>query len=447
METSDRLKHFAAVHTAKTILKILPRISEQRLLEFSLVQRGLESVSYYPEGRDFIEALLLHGRRVVGRCSKNCLNKFAENLIVNELVAAAPKREEFKNRYGFDPPFLLVLSPTMRCNLRCYGCYAAEYEKEEMETALIHRILREAREVGIYFITISGGEPFIRPDLLDIFEAHSDMYFQVYTNGTLIDDAMVKKLARLGNVLPAISVEGMEKETDARRGPGAFQKIVSAMARLREEGVLFGFSATATRENNELIISDEFVDFLAEQGCFIGWFFNYIPIGKNPCLELMPTPGQRIYRRKRLIELRRRAKVVMADFWNDGPLVGGCIAGDRYLHINCRGVVEPCVFLHFAVDNIKEKSLCEVLNSQFFHAIRRRHPYSKNYYRPCLIIDHPRLLREVVEESGARPTHPGADTILTQFSKNLDEYASAYGKLADALWEENGSSPALKPPH
>jgi hypothetical protein len=133
--------------------------------------------------------------------------------------------------------------------------------------------------------------------------------------------------------------------------------------------------------------------------------------------------------------------MILVDFWNDGALVGGCIAGDRYLHINCRGDVEPCVFVHFSVDNIRKKTLAEILNSEFFHAIRRRQPYTRNYYRPCLVIDHPHLLRQVVEESGAHPTHPGAETILTQLSDHMAHYASAYGKLADSLWEEQ--NPAL----
>ncbi len=437
MVTPKKIKHFATVQMARAILRILPHISERRLLEFSIVRKGLDSVSRYPEGRDFLQSILLHGRRAIGQCSKNCLAKFAENLIVNEFLAAGDKREEFKSRYGFDPPFFLVFSPTMRCNLNCYGCYAGQYEKgQELEPALIDRLLREGKELGIYFATISGGEPFIRPDLLDIFAAHHDMYFQVYTNGTFIDAEMARALARLGNVLPVISVEGWEEETDLRRGPGAFKKIVAAMANLRHEGVLFGFSATATRRNNELIVSDEFVKFLVDQGCFIGWFFNYMPVGKKPELDIMPTPEQRIYRRKRLIELREKFRVIIADFWNDGPLVGGCIAGDRYLHVNSRGDVEPCVFVHFCVDNVRDKPLTEILDSEFFHSIRRRSPYSPNYYRPCMIIDHPQILRQIVGENGAHPTHPGAESILTQFSKDLDTYAAAYGKMADALWEE-----------
>ena len=232
MDTSQRIKHFATVRTARAILRALPRISEERLLRFPLVRKGLEAVSFYPEGSDFLRSLLIHGRRALGRSSRKCVAKFAENLIVNEFLAAGPRREAFRSRYGFDPPFFLVLSPTMRCNLACYGCYSGQYAKgEDLEADLIDRVLRESKEMGIYFVTVSGGEPFIRPDLLDLFAAHDDMYFQVYTNGTLIDSRMAKTLARLGNVLPAISVEGWEKETDARRGPGAFRRVLEAMAR------------------------------------------------------------------------------------------------------------------------------------------------------------------------------------------------------------------------
>ena len=282
MESWPKVKQIPSVQVVKAILKTLPRISEDQLLRFPIVRRNLESISHYPEASDFLKSLLLQVRRNVGRLSKSCLARFADNLISNEFIAPKPNRKEFFTRHGFAPPFFLVLSPTMRSNLNCDGCYAYKYDKGgELNTGEIHRLLEEAKGMGIYFITISGGEPFIRQDLLDIFKAHPDMFFQVFTNGTLIDERMAGTLSELGNVLPAISVDGWEKETDARRGPGVFQKILAAMARLKEEGVLFGFSATATRQNNELVIRDEFVNFLAEQGCFIGWYFNYIPIGKN----------------------------------------------------------------------------------------------------------------------------------------------------------------------
>ena len=73
---------------------------------------------------------------------------------------------------------------------------------------------------------------------------------------------------------------------------------------MSSEGVLFGFSATATKDNNELIVSEEFVDFYREKGCMIGWYFHYVPVGKAPGMDLMPNASQRIYRREELVKRR-----------------------------------------------------------------------------------------------------------------------------------------------
>ncbi|HGJ64406.1 TPA: radical SAM protein, partial [bacterium] len=127
----------------------------------------------------------------------------------------------------------------------------------------------------------------------------------------------------------------------------------------------------------------------------------------------------------------------IADFWNDGPLVGGCIAGGRrYLHINSKGDVEPCVFVHFAVDNIKNKSLKEVINSPFFKDIRERQKANnENPLLPCMIIDHPETLREVVSSHNAYPTHEGAETLITDMADYLDKYSLDYAKLANKAWK------------
>lgn len=328
----------------------------------------------------------------------------------------------------------------MRCNLNCKGCYAGSYSKEDgLEIEVIDRILKEAKEMGIYFITISGGEPFIRKDMLDIYEKHSDMYFQVYTNGILIDKKMAKKLAELGNVAPAISVEGFEKETDERRGKGVYKKVTKAMRNLKKAGVLFGFSATPTRYNSELLSSEKFIDFYIKKGCYFGWYFQYIPIGKNPDVSLMATPEQRHNLYNRVREIRKTKSIFIGDFWNDGPYSEGCIAGGKkYLHINCKGDVEPCVFVHFATDNIKNKSLREALNSPLLKAMRKRQPYSENLLMPCIIIDNPHLLREIVKETNARPTHDGAETLVEdkKITEYLDNYSKRMHNLTDKVWSE-----------
>ena len=375
-------------------------------------------------------------RKVFPRLNETYRRKIVDNFVSNAMILGTMTRAVIEREEGVHIPFFFVISPTMACNLRCYGCYAGMYHQNQgLDTATLDRIFTEAKELGIYFITVSGGEPYIRPDLLDLFEKHHDMFFQTYTNGTLIDPA---RLSKLGNVFPAISVEGFERETDTRRGRGTYARIMEVMDGLREEGCAFGFSCTATSQNVDLVSSDEFVDFYREKGCLLGWYFTYIPIGRKPNVTLMPTPEQRHHLRRRVREMRDSHDIILGDFWNDGLLTGGCIAGGRYyFHINANGDVEPCVFVHFAVDNIKQKSLKDVLAADFFKIIRSKQPYDRNLLRPCMIIDAPHILRKVVAETGAHTTHEGAETLITDLKEFLDRYAEEYGELADqALVEE-----------
>jgi len=352
------------------------------------------------------------------------------NLIVRETLLGADKRHALEERLGFYPPSTMVISPSMWCSLRCYGCYAGMYPKDEsLSFEEVDDIIRQGKDIGMQFVVFSGGEPFAWEPLFDVLGAHRDVVFQVFTSGLFLDDDTVERIAGLGNVSPAISCEGFEEETDRRRGTGAFEKVNRAMDRLREAGVVFTFSATATRENLEVVTGERFVDHWIERGCLVGWYFSYMPIGRGPALKLMPTPEQRVELSRRLKQLRASKPIVLIDFWNDGEYVRGCIAGGRkYFHINSKGDVEPCVFCHFATDNIREKSLVECLNGKFFRAIRARQPYHPDYRRPCMMIDSPHVLREVVEATGAQPTHDGAGTLVREYAAALDEYARAFGQ-------------------
>ena len=352
-------------------------------------------------------------------------NRILRNLIVKEGLIAPNKRHRIAKKEGFYPPSLIVVSPTMRCNLKCYGCYAGNYTKDEdLPFDVFDRIIKEGKELGIFLYIVSGGEPFVWPGLMELFEKHDDCVFQVYTNGTLLDDDTCERLVDVGNVIPCISVEGFEEETDNRRGKGTFQKITQAMDSLNRRRGVFGFSLTVTSQNADFITSDQFIDEWVKRGCFLGWVFIYIPIGREPDVSLMPTPEQRLRVGQRVRDFRRTRPIFIADFWNDGDYVDGCIAGaKKYLHINCHGDVEPCVFAHIAVDNIKNKSLMDAINSPFFRAIKDKQPFNTDHRRPCMIIDNPHVLRNVVQETGAHPTHPGAETLWTTLAPSIDDYA------------------------
>ncbi|PIU56874.1 MAG: radical SAM protein, partial [Deltaproteobacteria bacterium CG07_land_8_20_14_0_80_38_7] len=317
---------------------------------------------------------------------------------------------------------------------------SAEHSKsEDLSFEAFDNLIQQAKDMGIYFIVITGGEPYVYNRIFEIFEKHSDVYFQTYTSAyTLAEMDHVEKIAKLGNVLPCISIEGFEEETEKRRGKGHFKRILKAMAKLKEYGVPFGFSATVTRENNEKLLSDELIDFYSAEGCSVGYFFQYMPIGRSPVFDLVPTPQQRMYRYERVLQLRKEKPILLADFWCDGPLVGGCLAGGRrYLHVNNLGNVEPCVFAQAYDMNIYDNSLLEVLrDSKLFKAIRKRQPYSDNLLRPCMIIDVPECWREAIEESGAKLSHNTADNVAKDLRGKIESFADEYEKLSSPVWEK-----------
>jgi MoaA/NifB/PqqE/SkfB family radical SAM enzyme len=128
----------------------------------------------------------------------------------------------------------------------------------------------------------SGGEPLVRKDdLIRLCERHPDCYFLSFTNATLIDEAFAKEVRRVGNLTFATSVEGFEAETDLRRGKDTYQKVIKAMDILKAEGVPFGFSTCYHRLNTDVVGSDAYVDFMVEKGCRFGWYFTYMPLGKD----------------------------------------------------------------------------------------------------------------------------------------------------------------------
>jgi len=162
-----------------------------------------------------------------------------------------------------------------------------------------------------------------------------------YTNGTLITKDVARRIAECGNISPAISVEGFEKETDARRGEGTHRRIITAMENLRNAGVPFGISITITKKNAHVALSDDFVDFYFNtQGAMYGWIFQYMPIGRGVATELMITPEQRLDLFKREQELIEETDLFLVDFWNGGLDSVGCLSAGRpggYFYIDWSG--------------------------------------------------------------------------------------------------------------
>jgi len=400
-------------------------------------------------------------RILARRLSEATLRSIAHNLIHGALVQGGEQSaiSHFSKQFGMNPPGLLTISPGKTCNLQCTGCYAsAGPTAEKLDWSTFDRIITEAKTLwGVRFINISGGEPLAYRSegkgLLDAAEKHPDVFFMFYTNGTLIDEKTAQRIAALGNITPAISVEGWRERTDERRGAGVFDKILAAMEQLRKAGVLFGISLTATRNNAEEILSDKFIDyFFEQQGAFYGWIFQYMPIGRSYTLDLMPTPEQRLWMWKRSWEIVRSRKIFLADFWNHGTVSNGCIAAGRahgggYMYIDWNGHVSPCVFVPYSPVNVndiyaKGGTLNDIWTNPFFADIRgwqESYMQSKgNWLAPCLNRDHHGILNQLIAKHEPEPIDESAHAALLDpdYGKGLERYGELYENLSKSIWDE-----------
>jgi len=259
-------------------------------------------------------------------------------------------------------------------------------------------------------------------------------------DGTLVDDVFCEDMKACGNLALALSVEGSEETTDARRGAGSYRDTMAAMALLKKHGCLFGVSVCYTSQNCEAVTSDAFYDTLIEAGARYAWYFHYMPVGSDADQNLLLSPEQRehVYRTIREKRDGKNGKPIFTvDFQNDAEFVGGCIAGGRnYFHINSEGDAEPCVFIHYSDSNIRQKSIKECLQSPLFYEYYKGQPFNNNMLRPCPMLENPAALRRIVSQTGAKSTNFLAPESAEALCAKCDAYAAAWAPTAKRIWEE-----------
>ncbi len=345
----------------------------------------------------------------VAHLNPEVIGDLVKTFVVDANLLAWPVQEKMREKYGCNIPWAILLDPTSACNLRCKGCWAADYgHKLNLTYEDIDSIIEQGKALGTHVYIYTGGEPLVRKDdVIRLCEKHRDCAFLCFTNATLIDEKFCQEMIRVKNFIPAISAEGFEETTDARRGAGTYARIQKAMALLREQGLPFGISACFTSQNASSVVSEEYFDWMIEQGALFCWIFTYMPVGTDAPTDLMATARQRADLYRFVRAMRKVKPLFTLDFWNDGEYVGGCIAGGRrYLHINARGDVEPCVF------------------------------FDGNYLRPCPILDNPYRLEELVDKSGAYSTDLVHEESAHDLCAKCADAALAWYPVAHELWND-----------
>jgi MoaA/NifB/PqqE/SkfB family radical SAM enzyme len=316
-----------------------------------------------------------------------------------------------RRKKGLPAPMVIALSPTMRCNLSCEGCYALDYPREdELSLEAIDKVLASAEGMGVLLVVVTGGEPLLKEGILDVFRRHKRLIFLIVTNGMLLDAERASVMARAGNMVPVISTEGYRERTDSRRGEGVYDAVIEAMGHLDKQRSVFGFSVMVTRDNSEIVSSDQFVEEMIDRGCTLGYYTEYIPVGSGADWNLVLEDGQRRVFRSRILALRRSRPIILVhlpddEYEPDGrcrAVTGGCV------HINSQGYVEPCPFAHFASENVKDKSLEEILSSDFLTRLRSSEAVYRRGRIGCALIENMEIMKNVACATGGRPTtRPG----------------------------------------
>ncbi len=301
------------------------------------------------------------------------------------------RRKHFAAKHNLVIPTVLVVSVTMACNYDCLGCYSrGRPESGELSKAELNNLFNEAQNMGVLAAVLTGGEPLMRDGILDIVEKQPQILFILITNGSLMTPEIAAAIGKMRNLVVLVSIEGNCLFTDERRGAGAHQAVLDAMAMLKVAGAFFGFAATNNAQNSGYLGSDEFIDNMIERGCSAGLITEYIPCGQEPHSEWVLNPMQREQFRQRILEIRSFKPIVLVQFpqdeYGEANICSG--AGRASLHINSQGGIEPCPFVPLSCDNIRQGGLMAALKSSFLASIRSRPDLLARDRLACSLYEH-----------------------------------------------------------
>ena len=277
---------------------------------------------------------------------------------------------------GLHVPPVLVISVTSKCNLHCEGCYHQALRAKtdaEMSDERLERLVDEAKELGISFIVLAGGEPLMRSNILDISKRTPEIMFLMFTNGLLLNDDILKRISNNKNLVPLLSLEGYQIDTDGRRGTGVYDQLLKSISKLKDKGLFWGASLTMTRTNFDEVTDDTFIKQLIDSGCKLFMLVEYTPvIAGTENWVLSEEQKSRVIAIRNNFRKKYRAMFIALP-WDEDE-IGGCLsAGRGFIHVSAEGNVEPCPFIAYSDTNIKNLTLREALQSKMLKTIRENH--------------------------------------------------------------------------
>ena len=272
---------------------------------------------------------------------------------------------------------IISWNTTNACNMYCAHCYreAGCKAEEELSTEEGKKLLREIAKAGFKIMIFSGGEPLMRPDILELVKYASDLHMiPVFgTNGTLITLDMAKKLKEAGARAMGISLDSLDpaKHDKFRSFPGGWEGAVQGMKNCRAVGLPFQIHTTVMDWNQGEL--EAMTDFAVEIGAKAHHFFFLVPTGRAKTIEEESLRAEqyedvltRIMKKQQEVDIELKPTCA-PQFLRIADQLGyktrfhrGCLAGLSYCIISPRGKVQPCAYLNMELGDVRETPFDEI---------------------------------------------------------------------------------------
>ncbi|MEK6539125.1 MAG: radical SAM protein [Deltaproteobacteria bacterium] len=307
-------------------------------------------------------------------------------------------------------PFLISWNITKRCNLKCSHCYLNASELEhgegELSTGDAMKVIDEIASVNPQAMLIfTGGEPLLRNDWRELTQHASDKGLMVVmgTNGTLLNDTVVKEMMRCGVKGVGISLDSIESSYhDKFRGlNGAWEKTTAGMGILKKHSLDFQVQVTVTKDNYSEI--QDIIRLAYEKGSRAANIFFLVCTGRGQEMtDITPqqyeetltylVKAEKDYEGKMMVRARcaphflRIAHKLNPESQLLKGATSGCIAGTGYFRITPEGDVTPCPYMPTKVGNLTRSSLSQIwTTSPVFQSLRN--PSYEGRCRDCEFSD------------------------------------------------------------
>jgi len=269
-------------------------------------------------------------------------------------------------------PLAAMLELTSRCNLRCVHCYLGPQEVQqttraaEMTTADVCGVLDQLAEAGCLYLTITGGDPMMRRDFIDIYRHARErgLLVSVFCDGILVHDRVLAIFRELPPRRVEISLYGATAETYERvtRVPGSFAGAMRGIRQLMDHGIRVGLKTVLmTINQHELAAMEQFAAQLGVPFRFDGAIFPCLPNGSKTPLAVRVSAEELV--RAEMADPRRRADWIQsyarAQQEPASDRVYTCGAAQNTLYIDPIGNLSPCLMTTHHRVSLREKSLRE----------------------------------------------------------------------------------------